>query len=361
MADSDADKQYEATEQRRRQAREQGQVPRSQDLTSAVLLLAGLLGLLYFGQDSSERMGRIFRHQLGNSHELQISREMVFHQWTQIVAEVSLLTLPLLSLLVVVSAGVNLSQTGLLWLPDKVGPDLSHIDPLQNAQRIFSTQSLMRLLFGLFKIAIVAGMAAWALWGERFRLMSLTDYGAAQLAGYLVSLTLWTSIKVAIALVVLALFEYSYQYIKFENDLMMTHQEMREEIKEQMGDPQIINRRKKVQQELAKGRLKSTVPKATVVVTNPTELAIALQYEFETMASPVVLAKGAGILAQQIRRLALENSVPIVERKELARLLYSSADVGKPIPVEQYAAVAEVMRFVYELQGKALPQPKAGA
>lgn len=359
MADSDGDKQYEATEQRRRKARESGQVPRSQDLTSAVLLLAGLLGLLYLGEDSSQRMGRLFRHFLGTTPELQITREVVFTQWTSIVGEVTLLVFPLLALLAVVSMGINLGQTGWLWLPDKVAPDISHVDPLQNAQRIFSTQSLMRLLFGLFKIAIVSGIAAWSLWGERFRLLALTDLDAVQLTGYLASITLWTSIKVAVALVVLALFEYGYQYIKFENDLMMTHQEMREEVKEQMGDPQIINRRKKIQQELAKGRLKNTVPKSTVVVTNPTELAIAIQYEFETMAAPVVLAKGAGVLAQQIRRLALENSVPIVERKELARLLYASADVGKPIPIEQYAAVAEVMRFVYQLQGKPLPQPKA--
>jgi flagellar biosynthetic protein FlhB len=136
---------------------------------------------------------------------------------------------------------------------------------------------------------------------------------------------------------------------------------MREEIKQQQGDPQVASRRRQVQRQLAMNRLSSVVPTADVIVTNPTELAIALQYDPEKMAAPIVLAKGAGVLAQRIRRLALENQVPVVERKELARSLYANVDVNQAVPAEQYAAVAEVIRYIYQLKGKKLPGQKAAA
>jgi flagellar biosynthetic protein FlhB len=139
----------------------------------------------------------------------------------------------------------------------------------------------------------------------------------------------------------------------------MTHREIQEEMKSLQGDPQIIARRRAVQRQLALNRLATSVPEATAVVTNPTELAIALKYDIRTMAAPVVVAKGAGVIAQRIRRLALENGVPIVERKELARVLYKEADVGKTIPTEQFAAVAEVLRYVYRLQGRHITPPAA--
>jgi flagellar biosynthesis protein FlhB len=157
----------------------------------------------------------------------------------------------------------------------------------------------------------------------------------------------------------LALFDYGYQWWKHEQDLRMTTQELKEEIKTQQGDPQIAARRKQIQRQIVLRRLNTTVPKADVIVTNPTELAIALQYDAEKMAAPIVIAKGAGVLAQRIRRLGLENSVPVVERKELARALYANVDIGQQVPAEQYAAVAEVIRYVYQLKRKPLPGMKA--
>ena len=140
------------------------------------------------------------------------------------------------------------------------------------------------------------------------------------------------------ALVVLALLDYAMQRWKHEQDLKMSHQEVRDEMKELQGDPQIIARRRAVQRQMVLQRISSAVPKADVIVTNPTELSVAIQYDPEKMAAPVVVAKGAGVLAQRIRRLALENNIPIVERKPLAQLLYKDVDIGKPVPTESYAA-----------------------
>ncbi len=139
----------------------------------------------------------------------------------------------------------------------------------------------------------------------------------------------------------------------------MTRQEVQDEMKNLQGDPQIIARRKAVQRQMALNRMGDKVPQADVVVTNPTELAVAIQYDPEKMKAPIVVAKGAGMLAQRIRRLALEHNIPIVERKPLAQLLYKEVDLNHPVPDESYAAVAEVLAYVYQLKGKTLPTPRA--
>jgi len=156
-------------------------------------------------------------------------------------------------------------------------------------------------------------------------------------------------------LLVLAVFDYAFQRWKHEQNLKMTTQEVREEMKSLQGDPQVIARRRTVQRQLALNRMGSTVPESDVVVTNPTELAIALRYDPETMLAPIVQAKGAGVVAQKIRRIALEHNIPIVEKKELAQFLYKNVEASEAVPAEQYAAVAEILRYVYELQGKDLP------
>ncbi len=158
----------------------------------------------------------------------------------------------------------------------------------------------------------------------------------------------------------MALADFAFQKWKHEQDLKMTHQEIKEEMKNLQGDPQVAARRRQVQRQLAMNRMGQEVPKADVVVTNPTELAVALRYDPDQMAAPIVVAKGAGVIAQRIRRLALENNVPIVERKPLAQLLYKEVSINHPVPDGSYAAVAEVLAYVYQLKGKRAPKaPRA--
>ncbi|MGH7137278.1 MAG: EscU/YscU/HrcU family type III secretion system export apparatus switch protein, partial [Pirellulales bacterium] len=176
-----------------------------------------------------------------------------------------------------------------------------------------------------------------------------------QVAAFLGDSLIWTGIKIAASLLLLALLDYGFQWWRQEQDLRMTTQEVREEMKNLQGDPQIIARRRAAQRQLVLNRVKSTVPKADVVITNPTELAIAVQYDAEKMAAPVVVAKGAGVLAARIRKLALENGVPIVEKKPLAQLLYKEVEINQPIPAKMYAAVAEILAYVYQLKGKKMP------
>ncbi len=228
-------------------------------------------------------------------------------------------------------------------------------------KRIFSLSGTARLGFGLVKVLLVSIVAIAVLWMRWDEVIRSTGLDMPQFAKFLVSISLSTMLWIGLVLVLLAILDYSLQHWKFEQDLRMTHQEIREEMKNVQGDPQIIARRRAIQRQMVLNRVSTSVPKADVVVTNPTELSIAIQYDPQEMAAPVVVAKGAGVLAQRIRRLALENNIPIVERKPLAQLLYKEVDVGKPVPTESYSAVAEVLAYVYQLQGKKLPMPPRAA
>jgi len=355
MADPGGDKTQEATPHRRRQAREEGQVARSQDLGSAVLLLLGLVCLLLLGGGLIEYLGQYTRGQLGGAAWLRADGQFVVSQWTAAMLSLARYLLPIMGLLFVGAVLVNMLQVGILFLPQKLAPDLTRIDPIKGFGRVFSLAGVMRLTFGVFKIAVIAGVALASLYGERETILGLSGLVVPEIGRYLLEVLLLTSLKIGLALLVLAILDFGFQRWKHEQDIRMTTQEVREEMKNLEGNPEVIARRKHVQRQLALTRLSSSVPKADVVVTNPTELAVAIQYEPESMAAPIVVAKGAGVIAERIRRLAIEHNIPIVEKKPLAQALYREVDVNRPIPADKYAAVAEVLAYVYQLKGKRLP------
>ncbi len=355
MPSSDGDKSQEPTLHRRQKAREEGQVAKSQDLSSAVLLLLGLMALMALGGRLVDFMGYLAREHLGTVHALNIDAKGATDAWNKALVPLAWRLLPIMGAMVLAAATVNLFQVGILFLPNKLAPDITRLDPLKGFGRLFSLQNFMKLLFGIFKITVIASVAAASLYHEREVILGLTAQTVSQAAYYLVQILMWTAIRIAVALLILALLDYAFQKWKHEQDLRMTTQEVREEMKNLEGDPQVMARRRQVQRELAKQRLEGAVPKADVIVTNPTELAVAIQYDPAAMAAPIVVAKGAGILAQRIRQIALENGIPVVERKPLAQALYREVDINHPVPEEKYAAVAEVLAYVYQLKGKKIP------
>jgi flagellar biosynthetic protein FlhB len=360
MPEQNGDKSQEPTQHRRQQAREQGQVARSQDLGSAFLLLAGLLILLMMGPRLVEFFGGYAAKQLSRDAWLSADLDFAVSQWTSIVSMLTKYLLPILGLVALAGIVSNLMQVGFLFLPDKVALDLTRIDPLKGLGRIFSLSNGVHLLFGIFKIAVIVGVAYVSLWNQREKILGLSGHGVGEIALLMLQILLWTALKIAGALLLLALLDYGFQWWKHEQDLKMTPQEIREELKNLEGNPQIVARRRQVQRQLALHRISSAVPKADVVITNPTELAVAVQYEPENMAAPIVVAKGAGLLAQRIRSLALEHNIPIVEKKPLAQALYREVDINHPIPQDKYAAVAEVLAYVYQLKGKTIPSIAKG-
>lgn len=318
-------------------------------------MLGAMVAMLWLGGAVVTSLGRLAQRYLGGDAWLAADVPTVTHEFSDVMLSLAPSLLPLLLAMMAVAVFVNLAQVGLVFLPEKLVPDLTRIDPISGFSRVFSLPSVMRLLFGTFKVGLVAAMAWACLSGEIDDVLALVGLEASQIAAFLGESLIWTGIKIAFALLMLALFDYGFQWWRQEQDLRMTTQEVREEMKNLQGDPQIIARRRAAQRQLVLNRVKSTVPKADVVITNPTELAIAVQYDPEKMAAPVVVAKGAGVLATRIRKLALESGVPIVEKKPLAQLLYKEVEVNQPIPAKMYAAVAEILAYVYQLKGKKMP------
>lgn len=355
MPEQQGDKSQEATPHRRRQLREQGQVPKSQDLSSAVLLLLGLLCLAMLGSSLIGWVEQLTRQQLGGAPWLESSPDFAAAQARHVLAGLVKHVLPIFGLMLAGAVLVNVVQTGPVFVPQRALPDATRIDPLRGVQRLFSLANLVRLAFGIFKVLVVMAVGFTSFYSQREAILGLT--GMSVLAGSTLLLKILFSItlKIAVALLILAILDFGFQRWKYEQDIRMTPQEVREELKNLEGNPQVLARRRAVQRQLALHRLSSAVPRADVVITNPTELAVAIQYDAQTMAAPIVVAKGAGLLARRIRQLALEHGVALVENKPLAQALYREVDIGRPIPADKYAAVAEVLAYVYRLQGRPLP------
>lgn len=354
MPETYGEKTLEPTPYRRERAREEGHVAQSHDLSSALVLLAGVLALWIGETWLVEGLGRLMVA-IWESPWQDTSRDTAVALGRELLAHLASLLLPLLLLLASTAALSHLVQTGLLIVPKRLVPDPARIDPLRGWQRLFSLNNAVRILLGLLKMVAVAGVAGLSVWWRRQELLNLTALATPEMAAGLSHHILLTLFHVSLALLVLALLDYGFQRWKYEQDLRMTPQEMREELRTLQGDPQILARRRQIQRQLAMSRLQAAVPRADVVITNPTELAVALRYDPHTMAAPVVTAKGAGRLAQRIRQLAIQHGVPVVERKPLAQFLYRHVEINQPIPPEQYAAVAEILRYVYQLKNRPIP------
>ncbi len=356
MADSGGEKKHLATDKKRRDARQKGQVVKSQDLASAAMLLAALGALWMLGDTAATQLTTGIRESLSTPNLKMESTADATQYLTRMGIKLAIASAPFLLVMLVAGILVNVTQVGLLLSPDKLVPKLSNISPLAGAKRILSIQGVMKLGFGLFKVGVIGVVAYLALRRHHEPLLGMVTMGIGQICQVLFHTLMTVCLWIGGALFVLAILEYAFQKWKFEQDLMMTDQEIRDEMKESEGDPQLAARRRQIQRQLAMNEMGQQVPKADVVVSNPTELAIAIQYDPATMPAPLVLAKGAGVLAQRIRRLALENGIPVVERKPLAQFLYKNVNAGDVVPPEQYQAVAEVLRYVYQLQGKKIPQ-----
>lgn len=356
MAEQVGEKVHDPTEHRLDEARKDGQIAKSHDLAQALVLVVATGVLLFAGETGIQAVTPYFTEYLGGEAWVVTNSTEIHHQWVRMVLMVAWVTVPLSLVLAAAAIFSQVSQTGLLYLPKKVSPDWSRIDPIAGFGRLFSLQSVARVGFGLFKILIVIVVAGASLWTQYEEFLLMVGWTVPEIGVYTVQVILWTSFKIALALLILALADYGFQNWKTFQDLRMTEEEFRQEIKELIGDPKILRRRRQVQQQMARSRVTNNVQHADAVVTNPTELAVAIKYDPTKMPAPIVVAKGAGTMAQRIRRLALEHHIPIVERKELAQALFRDVDINQEVPLDQYNAVAEVLRYVYQLQGKTLPK-----
>jgi flagellar biosynthetic protein FlhB len=236
---------------------------------------------------------------------------------------------------------------------EAITPKFDRFNPITGIKRLFSTRSLIELLKSLLKLAVVGWIGYTTIMGELKVFPLLVDKTGAEVLAFAGQVCFKLFLKTGLALLVIAGFDYAYQRYQFEHNLKMTKQEIREEFKSTEGDPLIKSRIRSLQRERSRQRMMKDVPKADVVLTNPTHLAVALRYDVEKSAAPVVVAKGARLIAERIKAIAKENGVPVIENKPLARMLFKNAEIGSEIPFELYKAVAEVLAVVYRMRNRA--------
>jgi len=358
---SDTGEKTEApTPRRLQEAREKGQVAKSPDLAAAVGLLAGLIVLNFYGSAIIKGFMEVMRQSLALDDAAVTGSIILDQSWRLALRYAWAIAAPMFLVLVVVAVVINLMQVGFLFVARPVVPSLEKISPLSGFQRLFSARSAMRLVMSLAKVGIIGTVAYFTILGFFPELINLAGLSFVEVVGHGAHLVYVLGLRMALVLLLLAILDYAFQRYKHLQDLRMTKEEIKEELKRMEGDPIMRQRRRAVARQLATQRMSQAVPKADVVITNPTELALALKYEPETMIAPKVVARGAGFLARRIREIAMENGVPIIERKPLAQAIYKSCEVGDYIPAELYQAVAEVLAYVFELAGKGFRSNRAG-
>ncbi|MBI2823467.1 MAG: EscU/YscU/HrcU family type III secretion system export apparatus switch protein [Planctomycetia bacterium] len=353
MPERSGEKNQDPTPHRRQQAREQGHVARSQDLSAAVLLLGGLAALYLAGRPVAEFVIATASTQLGGEAGIIADASVAVDAWRELMFSLAAVLLPLLGLTMLGAVAGNIVQVGVNFLPERALPDLSRIDPLAGAGRLFSLSNLLRLPFGLLKLGAALAVAWYSLSARRDEILGCGQLPVPELVVFLGEVLMGTAFRVGIALLGLAAIDYGYQRWRLERDLRMTTQELREELRNLEGAPPVVARRKALRRQLIGNRPATGVPKADVVMIGPSGQAVALRYDPHSMATPVVVAKGAGLVAERMRSLAAEHGVKVVERPGVAELLYRSVEVNRPVPQHLFQGVAEVLARVFNDRGAA--------
>ena len=341
------------TPRKRADARRSGQVAKSQDLVVALMLLALFGGLYFFALPTVSKIGEVMRRILGGLATLQITEESVPVLFGAAALDAVRIVFPFALLSLIAGVVANLGQIGFLITGETVKPNLKKVNPLTGLKRLFSLKSATRTLFGLLKVSVIGAILVWTLWDmltrEQESVLLLLEVEWGSRIAYAADAVVTMGLRAVMAVLILSIFDLIYQRWQHEKDLRMTKQELREELHRLEGDPKVKERRRRVQQQIVQQRMMHEVPGADVVVTNPTQYAIAIKYDQETMTVPRCVAKGEGFIVQRIREIALENGVPIVARPELARALFRIVEIGEEIPREFYTAIAEVLAYVYRI------------
>lgn len=359
MADND-NKTEAPTPHRLQEARDEGQVVRSQELISAVIIVMSALLLQGPGKQMVLLMQEVIRTLITELPNVDLSiewmRGIIFMFLLKLLPSYSLILLGLMMAGVVVTLG----QTNFLWAGKKIGFDFKRLNPVEGFKRIFSTHGLIELLRSLLKLAWVSWAAYGFVSSNFMEVIAFNQFDMATAVSEFARLCISLTLRVGGMYLALAAADYAYQRWDFYKNLRMSKEEIKQEAKRSEGDPMLKGRIRSMQRQLARGRMMSNVSKAAVVVTNPTHLAIAIEYH-EGMHAPRVLAKGPYRVAERIVKIAKENNIPVVQNIPLARAIFKTIEIGQEISPELYLAMAEVLAYVYKLRGKPMSAPAAAA
>ena len=354
MAD-DQDKSQqteEPTAKRLEQAREHGDVVKSPEVTTFVLLGGGTLAIAMFGKYSAMKLAHTMSLFLQQPESMSVDGAGLVAMLHALLPQLAMALAPFFAVLVGAGLAGHILQSRPTLAFDKITMDFSKLSPMAGLRRLFGVEGWINLLKGLAKMAIV-GLAIWTqLWPERGGLESILNQTTAAVVGDMSRLLFKVLMAALSALAVIAALDYFWQRMRFMARNRMSKQEIKEEYRQNEGDPTIKAKIRQLRHERAKKRMMASVPTATVVIMNPTHFAVALKYESGQMAAPVCVAKGVDALALRIRAVAEENDVPVVENPPLARALHAAVEIDDPVPPEHFKAVAQVIGYVLRLQGK---------
>jgi flagellar biosynthetic protein FlhB len=339
-----------ATPKRLEDARRRGQIPRSRDLSTAAVMMTAGVGLYFFGRQLSGNLHGLMKRGLTLSRDQSLDANQILPVLSATAADALLACVPLFGLIVLAALLAPLALGGWSFSTEALMPQFDRLNPLSGLKRMFSMQALMELGKALAKFAVVGVVAVMVLWSDANELLSLGREPSGAAIGHAIRLCGQALIWMSAGLLLIAGIDVPYQLWSYAKQLKMTREEVRQEMKESEGSPEIKGRIRQVQQQLARQRMMQDVPKADVVVTNPTHFAVALRYDDKKMRAPIVVAKGADEIAAKIREIAGEHQVPIFEAPPLARVLFRNVDIGDEIPSNVYVAVAQVLTYVFQLK-----------
>jgi flagellar biosynthetic protein FlhB len=352
QSESDEDKTEEPSAQRIEDFREDGQVAQSKELSSLFVLLATLAVMYGFGPSLVSDFMNFMRRMFVEAASSEMTRERVGVLLMLCLSQLAHLVLPIAVAGFIAGILGSVVQFGFLFTLKPLEPQFSRVDPISGFQRIFAAASLMEGLKSLLKLIAVVAVTYMLLKSQIVGSASVMDMDGNQFVVYMTSSAFRLVAGVCVGLFIVAGADFAYQKYRYRKSLMMTKQEVKQEHRQREGDPLLKARIRSMQRETARKRMMQDVPKADVVVTNPTHFAVAIRYDAEKMAAPRVVAKGKDLVAQRIKEIARKNGVPLVENVPLARALHKSVKVGGAIPRSLYQAVAEVLAYVYRLKGK---------
>jgi flagellar biosynthetic protein FlhB len=348
--ESGQERTEQPTAKRLRESREKGQVPRSKELNSMALLLAAAGGFLLMGQGMLADLGELLRHGLAIEQARDMSKAAVMEVLVGALQHSLVIIAPMLLWLTVVVIMTPVGLGGWSFSTKAIAFKLDKLDPIKGFGRMFALRGLMELLKVLAKFALVTAISGSVLWSLMDDLLGLGDEPLESALAHVAHLCGWSFLASSCALILIAAIDVPFQLWQHNKQLKMTKQEIKDENKETDGRPEVKGRIRALQQELSRRRMMEQVPKADVVITNPTHFAVALRYDHLNMRAPVVVAKGADLIAAQIRLVADQHDVTIVSAPPLARALYANTEIDREIPAGLYVAVATVLAYVYQLR-----------
>lgn len=351
------DKTEKATPKKKSDARKKGQVFQSREMSASLILIIMIVSVNAFGSiiygEISSYIKKAFTEYLTNKDAFDTGiLAKLFIDGLIVLAKTSL---PLLLIAMLSGMLVGYAQVGILFTLESLKPKGDRINPFSGFKRIFSMRSVVELVKSLIKIIIVTCVTYSYLKSKTNEVVALMNNDLPDILAFIGNAAFSVALRICAAMLIVGFLDYLYQRYDYEKSLKMTKQEVKEEYKQMEGNPEIKSKIKQKQRQMSMKRMMQEIPKADVVITNPTHFAVAIKYDTEKASAPFVVAKGQDYIAQRIKQIANENKVQIVENKPLARTLYSTVDIGQPIPPELYQAVAEILAFVYNLKngGKA--------